>query len=674
MVQIAPPADWPGYEAPPVAVVALLSPRVEPVFTLSTTASTIVPAEFAFDLPLAPTTPAVADVGNPLGSQTPATVLKPELAPTGSPILWWGLGSAAVFTVAALTYILWPSGAKEVAKSPPPVAQAPVPPSEKKPDAEPTAPAPTDKATSEPDPYAVDHSKDAVANVADSKPTEPPIANAAPAVTETPKTTGTVAATAPSAPVSPEMVKEAVAAATSVPPLTDRPDAAPSNAAAGAEHVLKFDPLDFDPEHLSLSSKPMPAGSQTVASTSSIPAEPPAEVPPKAVEEIKPAAADLLPAPEVQKAVNVKRGPVAGDDVRPLDTAQHLALKLKLFQVTEIPLARFVDTLSDMAGVPITLDPVTLELSGLSPRTPISANAADGTLETVLHDAFEKQRLELVDDDTRIAAALANADEFRAVDFEVKDLVSGNGAYPIAKLIEQFVAPQSWKANGGKGTIEVQGTNLHITQSLTARREALIFCERLRLARGLPLKSKFPAALLTVDSPYEKIGTTLNRPTTFTFLAWTPLADVLRQWQETSNITILVDWPALRDVEFTPATPVACSTIERPWTEALDGVLEPLGLGWWASDGQTIQITSRDALDRIERVEFYSVPKQVRDELGSGASVVAAIKKQIADNVGDKVNTDGPRIELDEKSGRLIVRATPAVQRYLSSKFAAAQK
>lgn len=470
------------------------------------------------------------------------------------------------------------------------------------------------------------------------------------------------------------MVKEAVAAATSTPPLTDRPDAAPSNAAAGSEHVLKFDPLDFDPENLSLSSKPMPAGPQAVASTSSIPAEPPAEAPTKPLEEFKAAAANELPQPEVLKAVNVKRGPVAGDDIRPLDTTQHLALKLKSFQVTEMPLARFVDTLSDMAGVPITLEPVTLELNGLSPRTPISADVTDATLESVLRDAFEKQRLELVDDDTRIAAALANADEFRAVDFEVKDLVGGTGAGSIAKLIEQFVAPQSWKANGGKGVIEVQGTNLHITQSLTGRREALIFCERLRLARGLPLKSKFPTALLSVDSPYEKIGPTLSRPTTFTFLAWTRLADVLRQWQETSGVTILVDWPALRDVELTPATPVACSTVERPWTEALDGVLEPLGLGWWASDSQTIQITSRDALNQIERVEFYTVPKQMRDELGSGASLVATIKRQIADDIADKAKTDSARIELDEKSGRLIVRATPAAQRYLSGKFAAGKK
>ena len=93
--------------------------------------------------------------------------------------------------------------------------------------------------------------------------------------------------------------------------------------------------------------------------------------------------------------MNVKRGPVAGDESRPLDTAQHLASKLKSFQVTEMPLARFIETLSDMAGVPITLDPVTLELNGLSPRTPITVDATDATLETVLRDAFAKQRLEL---------------------------------------------------------------------------------------------------------------------------------------------------------------------------------------------------------------------------------------------------------------------------------------
>ena len=442
--------------------------------------------------------------------------------------------------------------------------------------------------------------------------------------------------------------------------------------------MLKFDPLDFDPEHLSLSSKPSTGATASPPSTSttSVPAEPPAEVVPAAkdagADKIA-LASDILPPPAADRAVNVRRGPMAGDESRPLDTAQHLAAQLKSFHVTEVPLARFVETLSDLAGVPITLDPVTLELNGLSPRTPITIEAADATLEAILRDAFTKQRLELVEEDGRVGVALSNANEQRAVDFEVKDLVIGADAAPIAKLVEQFVAPQTWKSHGGKGTIEVQGTNLHIDQSLTVRREALIFCERLRLARGLPLRSKYPPALLTTDSPYQKAAAKFSQPTTFTFLAWTRLGDVVRQWQDMSGLVILVDWRALREVEFGPTSPLACSTVDRPWTEALDGVLNPLGLGWWATDAQTIQITSLDALSRIERVEFYAVPKVLRDASASDLALVESLQKAIDERAEKVSQISEVRIELDKPSGRLIVRATADVQRFLSGRLAAAK-
>ena len=104
----------------------------------------------------------------------------------------------------------------------------------------------------------------------------------------------------------------------------------------------------------------------------------------------------------------------------------------------------------------------------------------------------------LVERDGHVGIALANGDERRAVDFDVKDLVPAmRMPAAIAKLLEQFVAPSTWKANGGKGTIEVDGGTLHIDQSLAVRREALIFCERLRAARGLALRSKYPPTLLS---------------------------------------------------------------------------------------------------------------------------------------------------------------------------------
>jgi hypothetical protein len=371
----------------------------------------------------------------------------------------------------------------------------------------------------------------------------------------------------------------------------------------------------------------------------------------------------FAPQPEKQLAVNVRRGPVTNDAA---DTGAHLATQIQSLQIVDMPLVRFIETISELSSVPITLDPIQLELNGISPRAAVSVDASDETLDKILRDALSGQRFELVELDGRAAVTIPNSDERREVDFDVKDLVKDGDAAPIGKLIERFVAPTTWQAAGGKGTITVDGTTLHINQSLLVRREALIFCERLRLARSLPLRSKYPATMLSVDSPYEKLASKLNQSTTFTFLAWTRLADILHQWQDLTGLTILVDWSALAEAEFNPASPLACSTIDRPWTEALDGILEPLGLTWWSVDDQTIQITTLDALQRIERVEFYPVPKQLRDQYATTNELTAALQKQIATRPTKHGKPTEPRIDLDAPSSRLIIRATPDVQRFLS--------
>ncbi len=563
------------------------------------------------------------------------------------------MGGAAIFVVAGLTYVLWPTAPKVVPKPAPTakvtVAAKPIASIEDS-EQKDSAPAPPSKETpiADNDPYAVDHSKKN--QIAASKATQeaPPTPTTAANKSETPSPVKVAVASPPPSPV-------------------ERPDAAPS--AQKPEHVLKFDPLDFDPEHLSLSSTQSATLNipPLVASTNSIPTGP--DSAPPADNEKPPEPADLLPPPVANQPVCVQRGPAVADEPQPLDTAQHLALKLNSLQLNEMPISRFVDTLAEMAGAPITLDPIALERNGQSARSIVSVNVANVTLEKALQSELARQRLELVEQDGHVSVELANRDEWRAVDFNMKDLVGDSDAAPIAKLIERFVAPESWKTNGGKGTIHVDGSTLRIEQSLAVRREALIFCERLRLARSRPQRSKYPANLLTVESPYETLAPKLNQSTTFTLMAWTRLADVVRQWQELSGLAILVDWSALSDINLLPSSPIACSTIARPWSEALDGVLEPLGLGWWAVDGQTMQITSLDALPHIQRVEFYSVPRKLREQFSTSSALVESLQKEIGNRPNKPRNPDDVRIELDEPSGRLIVRATPDVQRFLTRRL-----
>ena len=334
--------------------------------------------------------------------------------------------------------------------------------------------------------------------------------------------------------------------------------------------VLKFDPLDFDVDRLGSNAK---APSDPTASTSSIPNKQPVEaangvasndVTPASVainQGKQPVADDATPLHTVNNGVMVRRGPPG--DATPRAAGHLLATRVKSFQVTDMPLVRFIDTLSGVAGTGITLDPIALEQVGISPQATVSVNAQDAPLQAILHDALAQRRLDITEQGGQPRVVLPKAEEPHPIDYDVKDLVAGNDAAAIGQLIEHFVAPATWKSAGGKGTLQASGTTLHIEQSDAVRRQVVIFCERLRLARGLVVQSKYPAAMLSVESPYQRLSAKLSEHTTFTFLPWTRLADVVRNWQEMSGLTVLVDWGALAEAELGPSSPVACSA-NRP--------------------------------------------------------------------------------------------------------------
>jgi hypothetical protein len=368
----------------------------------------------------------------------------------------------------------------------------------------------------------------------------------------------------------------------------------------------------------------------------------------------------------------VRLGPIA-DATHEYDVAAQLGFEVESLEFTSMPLARFIETVSEMSGLPITLDPMALELAGSSARGEVAVTERGATLAELLRDALRKSRLTFVENDGHVIIALPEADRRVSREFDFSDLMEAGAADAagVAQLIQTFVAPQSWKSAGSPATMEVNGNKLQIEQRKAGHHEMLLFCERLRLARGLARKSKYPSELLAIDSPYAKIHARLSEKTTFTFLPWTRLADVLRHWQESSGITMLADWRRLADLELGPSTPLACSAIERTWEEVLDETLEPLGLAWWAVDGATIQITSREALSEIQRVEFYEIPKQMRDQFANGSALIESLRTELSERIGaEAVGAEQLCMQLDKPSRRLIVGGTPAVHRYLARRLA----
>lgn len=516
------------------------------------------------------------------------------------------------------------------------------------------------------DPYAVRPAAEETDTSTEAGAADPPVEPVAKTQANDPPAT-------PELPALPAVQEDSVSVGAESAP-TDEGEPRQTGGSASSEHrqpaILRFDPLDFDPTRLSLASG---AASASAPSAGSIADDPAGAVDITPEAPLDETADNLLPPPRTE-SLHVRLGPAPSAASR-ASSAEQLALRVDSLDLSDIPLARFVVMVSDLTNVPITLDPMALELAGVAPLDAVSVQATDATLDSVLRDAFLARRLDFVEHDGQVRAVLRDGERRRSVDYEVKDLASGADASNVAELVARFVAPSMWRSAGGQGTVAVDGTKLRVEQTAAVHHELLIFCERLRLARGLPPRSRYPVERLSIESPSIPLAATLNERTTFTFLPWMRLRDVVDYWQGDSRLTILVDWSALADVELGPASPIACSAIDRPWEEAFDGILEPLELGWWAVDGKTIQITSRQALDAIRRVEFYTVPDGLREHFASEEAFVESLTTELRERVGG----EGPAsqsitLELDEASGRLIVLASPIGHRHLSGRLGGVTK
>ncbi len=565
------------------------------------------------------------------------------VAATSVPLTLWGLGAGML--LAGLAAGMW-MGSKRADEDSPPAA----------------AVTESQAEVEQPlirDPYAVRHTGEAAEEPAEIESAEP--------VGEPP--TKTQADERPAAPELPALpAGEPDFAVETTEPATTVGDEAPPPASSATPRrrppgVLRIDPLEFDGTRLSLGM----GASSDLPSAASLADDPNGEVAIVPEASLKVMADNLQPPPAREASLHVRRGPGPTAASQP-DSTEQLALRVDSLEVSDMPLVRFVEMVSDMAGVPITLDPAALDEAGVTPLDGVSVQAESATLESVLRDSLSSRRLELVVHDGQATVKLRDGEQRRSIDYEVKDLSGGADASDVAELVKKFVGPSSWHAAGGKGTVAVEGTVLRVQQTQSVHHEILIFCERLRLARGLPPRSRYPAEMLSIASPYARVMAKLDRPTTFTFLPWSRLRDVVDHWQSASQLTILVDWSALRDAELGPAAPIACSAIDRPWREALDGVLEPLGLGWWAVDGQTLQITSREALGSLRRVEFYEIPGALRKQFASRDALIRSLTAELREHTGG-TPLEQISLELDEPSGRLILLAPPSAHRHLSRRL-----
>lgn len=354
---------------------------------------------------------------------------------------------------------------------------------------------------------------------------------------------------------------------------------------------------------------------------------------------------------------------VAADGFTPrrIDLSARLSTPIAEVDFDRVPLGAAVATLGQMGAIPLSFDPDGLHQMGVALSDPVTVKIGPGTLADALAAVLGKAGLgyELGGRQFVVTSPESFRSQFRRRRYTVADLApNATQVADLAAVIQRLVAPESWEAGGGRGRIEPADGALLITQTGPVHAELIDFCERLRRARGMPLKSRLPSERFDLAPRWQQAHDVLRRKVSANFFEPTPLVEVLGYLGRRAGVDLVIDRGALASLGFSDEVPVELQAVDQPLGEILERLLEQLEMGYRPIDRRTLHITSREKLRaRLDR-EFYPA---VELAAGSNADDLKALLA--ADVPGLKADA----MYIDPSSGTLIVAAPPTIHRHVQS-------
>jgi hypothetical protein len=629
MVQIVPPLDWtPGEESEPAAVgsaaattVAATAPAPTEPFShasLPLAVSRVVPSKTDRAPAAKPKTkiPAPVETAPSLVRPAPISPLDPSETAAATSRWFWPTFSAATFVALAVAglviYFDRHNAVSADAGSSTAVAQSP--------------------------------SSQPIAAPEAATPSVPPAAaNSTPTIADK--------STIPSAPT-------VAVTPVSVPPVS--PPTATNSAAAPPLAVARVPPPKSD-------SVP------PVAATPPAPVKPPAagtaldafalQAAPPAVAAVPVAATPVAAAPQPLARASLLRVPP-----RNVDVDARLSDPVAAVEFHQSPLCRFLADLSQLSTVPISLDIDALSEMNLSADMPISVQLKNTTLAGILDESLAVHELAWRAVGHQIEIGRAPAQGLRRVRYSIADLAGDTpeSRRQFAAMVHSLVEPAGWSEANGSATSEWSEGALMVTADPPAHAQLIVLCEKLHLARGLPLKSRIDPGRFHLDTRTAHAKASLDALITVNFAHPEALARILAYLQSATRLNLLVDNVALAADGMSADSEGALVAQQQPVGAALTSLLDPMELTYRVIDDRTIEITTSKAAARHAEVEFYpaaDLPAAGTD----GHELIARIKREISAAAPAAHADLSLTIEFDAPSKYLIVRAPQSVQHRVES-------
>lgn len=316
------------------------------------------------------------------------------------------------------------------------------------------------------------------------------------------------------------------------------------------------------------------------------------------------------------------------------------------------PLHEVCSYLSDITGVPVMLNRLSLTDAGISTDQQITLKLNGLTFEEVLNHLTKGLGLGWEVEPGGIVRILQNGDPWND-----RLLIR---QYDLRKLMKLGHSPQSlmaimqlaadWRQDmDGQGTAALIGDSVVIRQNYHAHR---------RIAAILAaIEQQQPITVIETCTGRDHLLEAMKKPGDVSF-SDAPLEDVISFLSDTHGVQILLDRNALADEGISTDAQLTLTLHNRPLRTLLKNLLHEMGLTYIIRDG-AITVTTKAKADETMTYILYNV----RD-LGVSEQLMVQLSEAIVSTTTGKwmnVDQEGGTFELTD-GGCLLVKQTDQVQ------------
>ncbi len=264
--------------------------------------------------------------------------------------------------------------------------------------------------------------------------------------------------------------------------------------------------------------------------------------------------------------------PPAREPIPPVDVDSHLRLPVNGMKFNA-GLGDFLQLVSQMSAVPITIRPLGLRNGQLTLDSPVRLDGNDATVADLLASALRPLRLGYAIESGHVVVdRLENlSGELWLRKHDVHDLLeSGMTENSLSDAVRMLVDPHGWGTGERDAKFLLKDSHLVLKDTEAAHFDALILLNKFRAARGLSLVG--PLARSQVQFGWRSSPKILAQQVSIRSSAKTTFGEVVSQLDSAvePSLHVIADWEALAPLGWEFGSAIEFAPSETQFAKVLD--------------------------------------------------------------------------------------------------------